>query len=170
MTSPQAVTPAGIHAAKTDHFIPVGAGVCHDIQHFLFREAYLLDQECYGEWMTLLAEDFVYRSAAGAAHGFNDDYRSIRRRVSQLSDSKRAEHPSARPRRFITNIIVSVAGCCDEYDVLSYLLITRARNDEPERLLSAERHDRLRRASQSYRLVRREIFVDAGSSVTPLIL
>lgn len=170
MTALQTVTASSIRASKIDRFIPVGAGVYHDIQHFLFREAHLLDQEHYGEWVTLLAEDLVYRAPAGAAHSFNDDYRSLCERVSHLSDMKRVEDPSARPRRFITNIIVSVAGCCDEYDVLSYLLVTRARNDETERLLSAERHDRLRRAAQSYKLVRREIFIDAGARAAPLLL
>jgi 3-phenylpropionate/cinnamic acid dioxygenase small subunit len=156
--------------SKPDHFVPVGAGVYHDIQHFLFREAYLLDQERYGEWVTLLAEDLVYRTPAEAVHSFNDDYRSIRERVGHLSDVKTVGGPSARPRRFITNIIVCVAGCCDEYEVLSYVLITRARNDGTERLLSAERHDHLRRAAQSFRIFRREIFLDAGASAVPIFL
>ena len=160
----------GIQAHRPERFIPVGPGVYHDIQHFLFREAYLLDHERYDEWTTLLADDLVYRTAAQSADGFNESYRSIRERISHLEDARGGAHPLDHPRRFVTNIIVSVAGCCDEYDVVSYLLITRSGAADAEKLLSAERHDRLRRASQSYRLVRREIFLDPGVRALPTFL
>ena len=160
----------GIQAHRPERFIPVGPGVYHDIQHFLFREAYLLDHERYAEWVTLLADDLVYQTAAKIPDGFKESYRSIRERISHLADTGAGAQPRQQPRRFVTNIIVSVAGCCDEYDVVSYLLITRGRADEAPALLSAERHDRLRRAAQSYRLVRREIFLDQSARALPEFL
>ncbi len=169
-TQLQTGTIQGIQAHRPERFIPVGPGVYHDIQHFLFREAYLLDHERYDEWATLLADDLVYRTAAKVPDGFEESYRSIRERISHLAGARSGTESLEHPRRFITNIIVSVAGCCDEYDVVSYLLITRGRPEEAQQLLSAERHDRLRRASQSYRLVRREIFLDPGARARPTFL
>jgi 3-phenylpropionate/cinnamic acid dioxygenase small subunit len=167
MTSLQAGTIQGIQAHRPERFIPVGPGVYHDIQHFLFREAYLLDHGRYSEWAGLLAEDLVYRTAVQVPNGFAENYRSIRERIGHLPEAAAGAGPAEQPRRWVTNIIVSVAGCCDEYDVVSYLLITRSRAGEAEKLLSAERHDRLRRSSQSYRLVQREIILDPGARAMP---
>ena len=49
---------------NSDLSLPVTAGVYHDIQHFLFREALLLDHRRFDEWTGLLSSDVVFRMPA----------------------------------------------------------------------------------------------------------
>jgi ethylbenzene dioxygenase beta subunit len=157
--------------AQCDPLLPLGVGIHHDIQHFLFREALLLDHERYEEWIELLAADVRYRTPvhfaraigvdppAGAEY-FEDDHRSLTSRIHQLRESGAATRATGHMRRLITNVIACPRRR-DEYDVLSYLLIALGSPAENASwLLSAERHDHLRRAAQSFRIVRREIIVD----------
>ncbi len=160
---------------KTDLSLAVTAGVYHDIQHFLFREAMLLDHRRFDEWSELLAKDVVFRMPArfareigiappaGVDH-FHDDREGLRSRIKLLQqrDSLDAGHQTATTqiRRMITNVVVCP---CDreEYNVLSYLLLSRCRPGEAQStVFSAERHDRLRGSPQKLRIVRREIVID----------
>lgn len=160
---------------NTDLSLAVSAGIYHDIQHFLFREALLLDHRRFDEWTELLAHDVVFRmpvryarqigieSPTGVDH-FHDDRRAIAARIKRLE--QRTESSPGQPasalqtRRFITNVIVCP---CDrvEYNVLSYLLLTLIRPGEAQSaVFSAERHDRLRGSGRTFRIVRREIVMD----------
>jgi 3-phenylpropionate/cinnamic acid dioxygenase small subunit len=160
---------------KTDLSLAVTAGVYHDIQHFLFREAMLLDHRRFDEWTELLAKDAVFRIPArfareigiappvGVDH-FHDDRQGLvaRIKVLQQRDSVAAgqQTSATQIRRMITNVVVCP---CDreEYNVLSYLLLTRSRPGEAQStVFSAERHDRLRGSPQKLRIVRREIVID----------
>jgi hypothetical protein len=60
----------------------------------------------------------------------------------------------------VTNVIVCPCER-EEYNVLSYLLLTRSRPGEAQStVFSAERHDRLRGTPQKLRIVRLEIVID----------
>jgi 3-phenylpropionate/cinnamic acid dioxygenase small subunit len=159
---------------NTDLSLAVTAGVYHDIQHFLFREALLLDHRRFDEWTALLAHDVVFHMPAGFAREigidtppgldyFHDDRRAIGARLKRLHD--RCEPPAAQQqcaqtRRFISNVIVCPCDR-DEYNVLSYVLLTVARAGEAQSMVfSAERYDRLRKSSRSFKIVRREIVMD----------
>jgi 3-phenylpropionate/cinnamic acid dioxygenase small subunit len=159
---------------NTDLSLAVTAGVYHDIQHFLFREALLLDHRRFDEWTALLAHDVVFRMPAGFAREigidtppgldyFHDDRRAIGARLKRLHD--RCEPPAAQQqcaqtRRFIANVIVCPCDR-DEYNVLSYVLLTVVRAGEAQSMVfSAERYDRLRKSSRSFKIVRREIVMD----------
>ena len=160
---------------NTDLSLAVSAGVYHDIQHFLFREALLLDHHRFDEWLGLLANDVVFRipvrfargigieEPAGADH-FNDDRGAIAAKLKLLQ--ARMESPAhqqqfaTQTRRIITNVLVCPCDR-DEYNVLSYLLLTRSgTGDTPCAVFSAERYDRLRGAGRALRIVRREIVMD----------
>jgi hypothetical protein len=53
----------------------------------------------------------------------------------------------------------------DEYNVLSYVLVTRSGPGEAQNyILSAERYDRLRNAGRTFKIVRREIVMDQASA------
>ena len=165
--------------AHTDLSLAVSAGVYHDIQHFLFREALLLDHRRFDEWAALLANDVVFRIPARFARQigidtppgvefFLDDRRALAAKVKLLqerstSDTGRA--PSAcQTRRFITNVIVCPCDR-DEYNVLSYMLLTRSPPGEaPSTVYTAERYDRLRGTTRALRIVRREIVMDQNNS------
>src|SRR5215469_10022446 len=82
---------------NTDLSLAVSAGVYHDIQHFLFREALLLDHRRYDEWAGLLANDVVFRIPVRFAREigietppgvdyFNDDRRAITAKLKLLQE------------------------------------------------------------------------------------
>ena len=156
---------------NTDLSLAVSAGVYHDIQHFLFREALLLDHHRFDEWAGLLANDVVFRIPARFARGiglqtptgvdyYNDDRRAILAKIKLLQAAIAAPAAVTQTRRIITNVIVCPCDR-DEYNVLSYLLLTRTDCGEtPCTVFSAERYDRLRGAGRTLRIVRREIVMD----------
>jgi 3-phenylpropionate/cinnamic acid dioxygenase small subunit len=173
-----ATTSAPGALSHTDLSLAVTAGVYHDIQHFLFREALLLDHQRFDEWTALLANDatlciparFAHEigmeCAAGVDH-FQYDRRAIGARFKRLQVRTGADtgHQFAtKTRRFITNVIVCACDR-DEYNVLSYLLVTRSGPGEAQNcIFSAERYDRLRRAARTFKIVRREIVMDQASA------
>lgn len=152
-------------------------GVHYEVQRFLIHEALLLDNMRLREWTKLLTEDLSYKApvrqtrsrsgfssefAATTGH-FHDDYLSILERVSRVVDltSAWAEDPPSRTRRFVSNVSVFETNAPGEYDVISYLMLTRNRFDqETYQLLTAERHDRVRRVGNGFKLARRNILID----------
>src|SRR5882757_3778368 len=130
---------------KTDLSLAVSAGVYHDIQHFLFREALLLDHRRFDEWTALLATDVVFRMPARFAQEigvatpagvdyFQDDRRAISariKRLQQVADPQGQQQAVTQTRRFIANVIVCPCDR-DEYNVLSYLLLTLIRPGEAQ--------------------------------------
>jgi 3-phenylpropionate/cinnamic acid dioxygenase small subunit len=157
--------------------IALSSDLHHAICQFLNREALLLDHRNFKLWAELLAEDLRYvapvritrnlvdagRQFSTSTGHFDDDYASIKARVGRLLETKSAwsEDPASRTRRFITNVTVYDTDLPNEFDVISYLLVTRNRAEaDTYKLLSAERHDRLRRDKNSFKLVKREILLD----------
>jgi 3-phenylpropionate/cinnamic acid dioxygenase small subunit len=151
----------------------VTAGVYHDIQHFLFREALLLDHRRFDEWTALLASDVVFRMPARFAREigmefpagvdcFHDDRRAIATRIKRLQERTETQAGALAPqtRRFVANVIVCPCER-DEYNVLSYMLLTVSPAGQDQSMVfSAERYDRLRKSSRSFKIVRREIVMD----------
>jgi 3-phenylpropionate/cinnamic acid dioxygenase small subunit len=160
---------------NTDLSLAVSAGVYHDIQHFLFREALLLDHRRFDEWASLLANDVVFRMPARFARGIGletppgadylqEDRRAITSQIKLLQEKMATpagqQLAATQTRRFITNVIVCPCSR-DEYNVLSYLLLTRSDAGEaPTTVFSAERYDRLRGSGRTLRIVRREVVMD----------
>jgi 3-phenylpropionate/cinnamic acid dioxygenase small subunit len=160
---------------NSDLSLAVSAGVYHDIQHFLFREALLLDHRRFDEWTCLLSSDAKFRMPArfareigieppiGVDH-FDDDRRAIVARLKRLQETGGTnagqQQSTPQTRRFIANVIVCPCER-DEYNVLSYLLLTIVRPGEAQStVFSAERYDRLRKSSRSFKIVHREIVID----------
>lgn len=146
----------------------------HLVVDFLYREAELLDERRWREWLALLAEDVTYEmpvrvTRAGTLEGtvlgdmdhFREDHFTLRKRVERLeTEYAWTEDPPSRTRHFVTNVRVFRL---PEGDLVakSYLLLFRSRGDtrEPE-WVSAERTDRLRRTQGALRLHHRRIVVD----------
>ena len=166
-----------------DLSLALSPGIYHDIQHFLFREAVLLDHRRFDEWAELLASDVVFRIPARFAREigiglppgtdyFHDDRRGLTTRIKQLQQRAPAgseqQHPTFQIRRLITNVVVCPCGR-DEYKVLSYLLLTRSGVGETQSsVFSAERHDHLRGPLHKLRIVRREIVIDPTKAATDI--
>jgi 3-phenylpropionate/cinnamic acid dioxygenase small subunit len=146
-----------------------------EVYEFLIHEAELLDGHREREWVELCTDDVIYRMPVretrerGAGDGFDeqmfyfDETRgSLELRVRRLeTEYAWAEDPPSRTRHFVSNIRVSDDGERDEIAAKSNLLLYRSQGTELHNdLISAERHDVLRRTEGGLRLARREILLD----------
>lgn len=146
-------------------------GLQREVEAFLFREARLLDDERYMEWLGLLSDDVHYwvpgienrnrRDPLGAyTEGhmayFDDGKRDLERRIDRLtSDTAWAENPPTRHLHLVSNVEVEEA---DEPLAHSVIVCHRWRYEKDEDVLYGRREDRLRRDDDgALRLVRRRV-------------
>ncbi|MES2264336.1 MAG: 3-phenylpropionate/cinnamic acid dioxygenase subunit beta [Pseudomonadota bacterium] len=165
--------------------VPVGSEMYNRITEFLYDEARLLDQIRLTEWTQMLAPDLVYtapvretrslvdqgKSVVRTVQHYKDNYRSIMGRVMRLTATRSAwaEDPPSRTRRLVTNVFVETTDKADEFEVASYMLVTRSRfSDDHFDLISGERHDLVRLGEDGqFKLARREIILDQSVLGTP---
>jgi ethylbenzene dioxygenase subunit beta len=143
------------------------------IEQFLYREARLLDEERYEEWLGLMTPDVHYympgivatyrrdrrraTEVERAAH-FDDDLFGMRRRVTRfLQNTAWTEDPPTRCVRVIGGIEVEPTEVAREYTVHSTFTNCRGRNDRDEDILYGRRFDLLREVEGSLRIARRHI-------------
>ncbi len=173
------VTTATINYTREDQRrdeISYGSPVYNSIMTFLIKEARLLDHRDLKAWGEMLAEDLEYKCPVrmtrrvqqfdeefGTMGHFDDDHDSMMVRIVRLTTTNNAwsEDPASRVRRFITNVSVWETDEPDEYEVSSYLFLTRNRAEAKDyKQLSAERNDRLRMTKDGFKIVKRSILLD----------
>jgi 3-phenylpropionate/cinnamic acid dioxygenase small subunit len=155
---------------------PVGNDTFIEIQRFLFREASLLDNRQYADWLGLLDEDIHYRVTArvvrdagadAADYAIIEEYRvGLKSRIDQISNPRltRAENPPSLIRRFVSNIEAYPTAAPGEFTTISHVLAYRARRNAPEGgFYVAERQDVLRRNGAGWRLARRLVRLDQST-------
>jgi ethylbenzene dioxygenase beta subunit len=153
-----------------------------EVAEILNQEGYLLDHDRLDAWLDLLSKDISYRAyvclareraartdfAADSLH-YDETWSSLQLRIDRLATGMAlAEDPPSRVRRFISNVQVTQQHD-DEFDVRSYVLLTRIRHGAtmPE-LLTCERHDGWRRGADSaWQLFCREIYLDQTTIAGP---
>jgi 3-phenylpropionate/cinnamic acid dioxygenase small subunit len=159
--------------------IPASGPAQAEIVQFLNHEALLLDRNRLDDWLGLLSDDLVYwmpvrltqdrnetNGFSTSMGHFDDTYQSMANRVRRFTTAKAvwAENPPSRYRRLVANILAYRTDSEDEYLVSSYLLLIRNRGNIPTNdVVSAERHDIIRRTPSALRLARREIYVDQST-------
>jgi 3-phenylpropionate/cinnamic acid dioxygenase small subunit len=155
---------------------PVSNETFVEIQRFLFREAALLDNRQYADWLGLLDQDIHYRVTArivrdagadAADYAIIEEYLvGLKSRIDQISNPRltRAENPPSFTRRFVSNIEACPAAAPEEFTTMSYILAYRARRNAPEGgFYVAERQDVLRRSNAGWRLARRLVRLDQST-------
>lgn len=139
----------------------------------VYREARLLDEERYDEWLALLSEDIVYRMAlagrrfrtdrspptpVGRGTVFDDDFARLKLRIDRLqSGLVWAENPRNFVRRAVSNVEVYSADAQNEARVHSVIVIHRNRIDGITKLLTAGRKDIWREDDDGWLLAARDI-------------
>lgn len=149
----------------------------HSVEEFFYREADLLDERRYSEWMELLHPDVEYQvplrrnvhssdldienSRAGMdVLWFDEDLRTLRMRVTQIETGEHwAEEPVSRIAHLITNIRVVEVGD-DHVDVTSRFHVERNRVDVETDTIVGRRLDRLVAADDGWRLRRRVALIN----------
>ena len=155
----------------------------HSVEQFLYREARLLDDRKFRDWLELLTDDIRYwmptrfnRVREGPDEqweidkeldelGFFDESKaSLTYRVERFySGMAWAEEPPSRTRHFISNIEVFDTDQADEMQVYSNFLAYRSRLEGlqgEENFFVGRREDRLRRVGNDWKLARRRIIFD----------
>ena len=149
----------------------------HEVQDFLYREAELLDERRYEEWLDLFTDDARYfmpmrrnvphaerereLTREGAdVNWFDEGKDTLRRRVQQiLTGIHWAEEPPSRICHIVSNVQVEPTSG-RELTVKSRFLIYRNRVETETDVLVGKREDVLRRDNGSFKIARRTILLD----------
>ena len=153
-----------------------------EIQDFLFREAELLDERNFEEWLDLLADDIRYwmpmRRNVKAneldreftregqdVNWFDEGKETLERRVRQiLTGVHWAEEPLSRICHFVTNVQLLRAepSITDpiEVSVKCRFLIYRNRVQTETDFLIGKREDTLRKVNKEWNISQRKIILD----------
>ena len=149
-----------------------------EVEEFLCREAELLDDRRYEEWLGLLAPDVRYwmpmrrnvklddleqRESTRETHDinwFDEGKETLTRRVRQIQTGIHwAEEPVSRISHLVTNIRLAEVGA-DEVLVNCRFLIYRNRVETETDILVGKREDLLRRSAGGWLIARRKILLD----------
>lgn len=147
-----------------------------EVEEFLYREAALLDDRRFHEWVELFSEDTHYFMPIRRTRGrrelaqeftkpgemafFDDPKFILQARVVKLtSGTAWAEDPPSRTRRLITNVLVD-EDRGDELEVRSNFMLYRTRLKSEETTWIGSRRDLLRRVDGSFQIARRHIFLE----------
>ena len=159
-----------------------------EIADFLYREAELLDERRYREWLDLLADDIRYwmpmrrnvklgederefTRANSDINWFDEGKETLARRVKQIETGIHwAEEPRSRLSHLVTNVQVQGANpsiaAPQEVAVTCRFLIYRNRVETETDLLVGKREDTLRRADGGWQIARRKIILDQNVLLT----
>jgi 3-phenylpropionate/cinnamic acid dioxygenase small subunit len=155
----------------------------YEVECFLNREAYLLDNRRYREWLDLLADDLVYfmpmrRNVAFGEHDshentrqgegiswFDEDKWTLSKRVEQIETGTHyAEEPLSRVTHMISNVrlldVQPDAENATEVTVGSCFLLYQNRVEYETSTFVGRRTDILRLTGDSWKIARREIILD----------
>lgn len=156
------------------------AAIYLSVQRFLYREATLLDERRFEEWLRLCAPEIRYWMPAqenlprgeehrrvGGPHDlplFEETWEHLRQRVRRLETGQAwAEEPPSRTRRLITNV-QTLPMKDDRVTAISNLLLYRSRHEADVELFVGSRVDELRRHPEhAWQIVARTIVLDAAT-------
>jgi 3-phenylpropionate/cinnamic acid dioxygenase small subunit len=153
-----------------------------EVEDFLSREAELLDERRYEEWLALFTDDARYWMPMRRnvprdelereftregldVNWFDEGKETLTRRVQQiLTGVHWAEEPPSRTCHMVSNVRVAAArpdgAAPTEVTVLSRFLLYRNRVETETDLLVGKREDVLRRVDGDWRIARRMIVLD----------
>lgn len=148
----------------------------HEVSQWLYREARLLDEEKFRDWLALLAPDIHYwlplrenrfrrdrRAEPGpdnSASVYNDDLFDLELRIKRFETGLVwSEDPAPRVNRMVTNIEVIAGAEENTLTAYSNVSICRSRRQDEEFTFNAKRRDRFRRIDGEWKLSRRHILV-----------
>ena len=160
-----------------------------EIEQFLYREARLLDQRRFREWLDLFADDLRYTMSSRAnryplsskaiavldpARLPNDETAdedalalldetkaSLVGRVARLETGMAwAEDPPSRTRHFIANIEVASGAAAAEIAVHCNFIVYKSRSETEQDFYVGARRDVLRRIDGAWKIAARKLTLD----------
>ncbi|HLY44097.1 MAG TPA: 3-phenylpropionate/cinnamic acid dioxygenase subunit beta [Stellaceae bacterium] len=163
--------------------------VIREVEQFLYREARLLDERQFHQWLTLFTDDVRYfmagRSNRYPKHSkaisildperyveddtgredelaiLDEDKTTLSARVARLDTGMAwAEDPPSRTRHFVANIEIEPGASDAEIKVYSNFIVYRSRAESEEDFYVGARQDVLRREGDSWKIARRRLVLD----------
>jgi 3-phenylpropionate/cinnamic acid dioxygenase small subunit len=166
----------------------MGDALIREVEQFLYREARLLDERRFHEWLRLLTDDIrywmvtrsnLYLRSSKAIAILNPDRNvdetadedglavldetktTLEGRVARLETGMAwAEDPPSRTRHLITNIEVAPDRTPPELEVCSNFIVYRNRSETEQDFYVGTRRDTLRRIDGALRITSRKITLD----------
>jgi 3-phenylpropionate/cinnamic acid dioxygenase small subunit len=154
----------------------------HEVAEFLHREADILDERRYDDWLALLAEDIRYWMPMRRNIKYGEEEReftrerqdiawfdegkdTLTRRVKQIQTGIHwAEEPVSRISHLVTNVqlVEATPSVEDAHEVTARcrFLIYRNRVETETDILVGKREDVLRRSGGDWQIARRKIVLD----------
>jgi 3-phenylpropionate/cinnamic acid dioxygenase small subunit len=149
-----------------------------ELMPFYIREAWLLDERRFKEWLDLFTEDVLYfmprrknvfrreqhreLTPLGDLAILEEDKRYLKMRVARLDTGMAwAEDPPSRTRHMIGNLEVEPLGP-SEVRTRTAFLVYRSHLETDRQLLSGCREDLLRKVDGAWKVARRTIVLDAN--------
>jgi ethylbenzene dioxygenase beta subunit len=136
------------------------------LEEFVVREARLLDERRFLDWMALFAEDGTYwvpavpdqRSPFDQASLFYDDRDLMRTRIERLEHPRiHVQTPPSRTAHLVGNVLVeSVDEVTGELVIRSTVIMVEYR-DEQQRLFAGRQRHRLRCDGASFRIMQKRV-------------
>jgi 3-phenylpropionate/cinnamic acid dioxygenase small subunit len=149
-----------------------------ELMPFYIREAWLLDERKFKEWLDLFTDDVLYfmprrknvprREAEreitplGDLAIFEEDKRYLQMRVARLDTGMAwAEDPPSRTRHLVGNLEAELLEN-GEVKARTAFLVYRSHLETDHQLLSGYREDVLRKVDEKWKVARRMIVLDAN--------
>ena len=169
------------------------ADVIREVEQFLYREARLLDERRFHQWLELFTDDVRYwmpvrtsrypKSSKSIAILDPDRYdedelgkegelaildetkETLGMRIARLDSGMAwAEDPPSRTRHLVSNVEVEpVEGRENEVRARSTFLVYRSHLETDQEIYAGSRIDLLRRENGSWKIARREIHLDQAT-------
>ena len=165
------------------------AGVIRAVEQFLYREARLLDERRFHDWLELFTDDLRYwmpvrtsrypkesraivildedryvaeeLAQEGELALLDETKQSLSMRIARLDTGMAwAEDPPSRTRHLITNIEVEAGSSDAELPVYSNFLVYRTRGETEQDFFVGRREDTLRHVAGTWKIARRKIVLD----------
>ncbi|HZO80114.1 MAG TPA: aromatic-ring-hydroxylating dioxygenase subunit beta [Candidatus Binataceae bacterium] len=137
------------------------------VENFLYREARLMDDNAYDEWLALWAPDALYywvpcnsddSDPERQVSAIYDDRRRLEDRITRLRDGPiYAQEPKSRMRRVISNIEIEEAAN-GEIVTHSNFVLAELRHGKQDIFAGRAIH-RLRRDGDSFRIVSKKVLL-----------
>jgi 3-phenylpropionate/cinnamic acid dioxygenase small subunit len=142
-----------------------------EIEEFLYREAWILDEHRLEEWLALFTDDAEYlvplrENVQGdvepAGHPIiKDDKLMLMARIRKdQTGLSHVETPRSMTCHLISNIFVDEGPELGEYTVFSSFVVRQARKLRGEAWWVGRRTDVLRRTNGALKIARREVLLD----------
>ncbi|HSF29472.1 MAG TPA: 3-phenylpropionate/cinnamic acid dioxygenase subunit beta [Candidatus Tectomicrobia bacterium] len=160
-----------------------------EVEQFLYREARLLDERRFHEWLELLTDDVHYwmpvrtsrypksskaiairdparyteeeLSKEGEVAIFDETKDTLARRIARLDTGMAwAEDPPSRTRHIVANIEVERGETDSELRVYSNFIVYRNRSETEQDFYVGARQDILQQVEGAWKIARRKIILD----------